>query len=149
MPDMNTAFTSHTARINGGFGKGPNGVTTCNLGIGTGCKPVPYIDSTAFSTPQNVSTTSTAQYLIGNAPRTLAYGMRNPGTWDLDTGVRRTFQIHESVSFVFEADAPNTWNHVTFSGPNTTWSSGSTSFGTIGGIANSPRDFQFAGHFNF
>lgn len=149
MPDMNTAFTSHTARINGGFGKGPNGVTTCNLGIGTGCKPVPYIDSTAFSTPQNVSTTSTAQYLIGNAPRTLAYGMRNPGTWDLDTGVRRTFQIHESVSFVFEADALNTWNHVTFSGPNTTWSSGSTSFGTIGGIANSPRDFQFAGHFNF
>jgi len=50
---------------------------------------------------------------------------------------------------MFEVDSLNTWNKVTFSNPSATWASGSATFGTITGIANSPRDFQFAGHFNF
>lgn len=146
MPDLNAssaAFTHHNARINGNFGKGPNGVQAANLGH------VQYIDPTAFATPQNVSPVSTPQYLIGNAPRTKALSLNNPGTWDIDSGVRRTFPIHERLNFVFEADCLNTTNHVSFSGPNVSWSQGSTSFGTVGGIANSPRDFQFAGHINF
>jgi len=96
-----------------------------------------------------VSSVSTPQYLIGNAPRTKALSLNNPGTRNIDSGVRRTFPIHERLTFVFEADCLNTTNHVTFSGPNVSWSQGSTSFGTVGGIANSPRDFQFAGHINF
>lgn len=140
MPDTNSAFTG-SARINGKFGKGPNGTQFSNLGS------VAYFDKTAFATPQNVSPTTTAQYLLGNAPRTAAFGLRNPAHWDLDTGLRRTFPIHESVQFVFEADCLNTWNNVVFSNPNATW--GSSAFGTIGGISNSPRDFQFAGHINF
>jgi hypothetical protein len=48
---------------------------------------------------------------------------------------------------VFEADCLNTWNNVVFSSPNATF--GSSAFGTINGISNSPRDFQFAGHINF
>jgi hypothetical protein len=51
--------------------------------------------------------------------------------------------------FVFEADCLNTWNNVVFAGPSGSWSSGSTSFGAVTGISNSPRDWQFAGHINF
>lgn len=145
-PDLNTSspdYTHRNARVNGSFGRGPNGYQAANLGH------IQYIDPTAFSTPANVSTVSTPQYLIGNAPRTRALNLNNPGTWDIDSGVRRTFPIHENLNFVFEADCLNTTNHVTFSGPNVSWSQGSTSFGTVGGIANSPRDFQFAGHINF
>jgi hypothetical protein len=51
--------------------------------------------------------------------------------------------------FVFEADCINTWNNVVFAGPSANWTSGSSTFGTIGSISNSPRDWQFAGHINF
>jgi hypothetical protein len=75
--------------------------------------------------------------------------MRNPSTWNVDAGMRRTFPLHESLEFTFEADCVNVWNHVTFSGPSGGWASGSTTFATIGGISNSPRDWQFAGHITF
>ncbi|MGB8031310.1 MAG: TonB-dependent receptor [Terracidiphilus sp.] len=143
MPDETPGYTGN-ARINGSYGKGPNGYQFASLG------KVQYVDPTAFSTPQNVSAIGTAQYLIGNAPRTAPYGIRYPNNWDLDTGLRRSFPLHwENSEFVFEADCLNTWNNVVFSNPTATWSSGSTSFGTVGGIANNPRDWQFAGHINF
>jgi hypothetical protein len=55
------------------------------------------------------------------------------------------------MSVVIEADCLNVWNKVTFGNPNATWSAGSSSFGTITGLATNtfPRDWQFAGHFNF
>jgi len=151
MPDLNSSYTG-APRINGKFGSGPNGYNTCNLGIGTGCTAIKYVDSTAFATPQNLSTQSTAQYLLGNSPRTAPYSLRNPPIWDLDTGLRRSIPLRwEHTEFVFEADCINTWNHVTFSSPSASWASGSSSFGTITGVASSPgpRDFQFAGHINF
>jgi hypothetical protein len=152
-PDINLAYTRGTAHLNGKWGSGPNGYNTCNLGINalgqTGCTAIHYLDFNAFQAPQSISTVSTAQYLIGNAPRTRAMMLRNPYTWNLDTGLRRTFPIHESLKFVFEADCLNVWNHVTFGGPAAAWTGGSTSFGTISGIQNLPRDFQFAGHLNF
>lgn len=146
MPDLNTSspdVSKHNARISGSFGKGPNGFQAASLGH------VQYIDPGAFAQPANISTVSTAQYLIGSAPRTRPLNLNNPGTWDVDSGLRRTFPIHDNLQFVFEADCLNTTNHVTFNGPNVSWSQGSTSFGTVSGIANSPRDFQFAGHINF
>ena len=131
--------------------------STCNLGINavgqTGCAKIQYLDPGGFATPQNVSTVSgQAQYLIGNAPRTLAYGARNPYTWNVDSGVRRSFPIlKENLTFVFEADCLNVWNHVTFGNPASAWSNASTTFGTVSGTASnySPRDWQFAGHINF
>jgi hypothetical protein len=143
MPDLSGGYTGN-ARINGNYGKGPNGYQFSNLGN------ISYIDKNAFAAPQNVSTVSTAQYLIGNSPRTSAYGLRNPAFWDLDTGLRRSFPIFkEGIQFVFEADCLNTWNNVVFGSPNATY--GSSAFGTISGLASSyaPRDFQFAGHINF
>ncbi|MDE3105924.1 MAG: TonB-dependent receptor [Acidobacteriota bacterium] len=146
MPDLNPSF-SGSARINGSYGTSPNGTTTCNLGIGTGCAAVKYVDANAFSTPANVSTTSTAQYLIGNAPRTRALNLRNPGTQNLDASLRRSFALPESMSFVVQVDVLNAWNKVTFGSPNATW--GGSAFGTISGVSNTPRDFQLAAHFNF
>jgi hypothetical protein len=160
MPDMAAGF-SGPLRINGKFGSGPNGVNTCNLGINklgqTGCSKIQYLSPAGFSAPGDISPFDTGaskplpQYLIGNAPRTLAYGARNPYTWDVDSGLRRTFPIKESLAFVFEADCLNVWNRVTFSAPSSSWSTGSTTFGTITSTASNqgPRDWQFAGHLNF
>lgn len=153
MPDLNPTYAHKSAHINGKWGSGPNGYNTCNLGINalgqTGCKAIPYFDVTAFQTPQNVSTVSTAQYLIGNAPRTRALELRNPTTWNIDSGLRRSIPIREGLNLVVEADCLNTLNHPIFGSPGGSWSSGSASFGTITGISNSARDFQFAGHFTF
>jgi Carboxypeptidase regulatory-like domain len=141
MPDLNPASLGKSARINGSYGTGPGGTIASNLG------KVPYVDSTAFKTPANISTLSTQQYLIGNAPRTRPWNLNNPGTQNIDTSVRRSFSLPREMALVFEVDCLNTWNKVTFSAPAATF--GAATFGTIAGIANSPRDFQFAGHFNF
>jgi hypothetical protein len=147
MPDINQAYLyGKPARINGSYGTSPQGNLASNLG------KIQYIDPGSFQTPQTISTISSLpQYLIGNAPRTRAFNLNNPGTQDLDTSVRRSFPLPHEMALVFEVDCLNTWNKVTFAGPNATWSQGSTSFGTIGGLASgtNPRDFQFAGHFNF
>ncbi len=149
MPDINPSF-SGSLRQNGKWGSGPNGYNTCNLGIGSGCAKIQYLNPNAFATPQNISPVSgQAQYLIGNAPRTRAYGVRNPYTWNVDAGLRRSFPlVKEGWNFVFEADCLNVWNHVTFGGPSASWSSGSSTFGTITS-ASGNRDWQFAGHINF
>ena len=155
MPDLASGYSGH-ARINGKYGTGPNGTVACNLGIapiGSKCTAIPYVDVNGFQAPQDVGTTTpthVAQYLIGNAPRTAPYGVRNPNNWDLDTGVRRSFPLHfENAEFIFEADCLNTWNNVVFSGPSGAWSAGSAAFGAVTGISNNPRDYQFAGHINF
>ena len=157
MPDMNPAFLAPSIRQNGKWGSGPNGYNTCNLGINalgqSGCNKIQYLTPNGFSTPQNISTVSgQPQYLIGNAPRTLPYQVRNPYTWDVDARLSRSFPlVKEGWSFVFEADCINVWNHVTFSNPTAAWSSGSATFGTITGVSSSPgpRDWQFGGHLNF
>jgi hypothetical protein len=63
--------------------------------------------------------------------------------------VRRSFGLPREMAPVFEVDCLNTWNKVTFGNPATTF--GVSPFGTISGLASgtNPRDFQFAGHFNF
>ncbi len=55
---------------------------------------IQYLDPTGFAAPANLSTVGTAHLIpIGNAPRTLAYGARNPYTWNVDSGLRRTFPL--------------------------------------------------------
>jgi hypothetical protein len=162
MPDLNTSspdYSNRNARINGSWGKGPNGYRTTNLGT------VQYIDPGAFAAPINVSTApgctptgtcGSPQYLIGNAPRTRPLNLVGPGGWDLDAGLRRTFHIYERLNFIFEADCIDVWNHVNFAIPsasNLTWSAtNSKSFSTVTGTSTSfpdNRDWQFAGHINF
>jgi hypothetical protein len=140
MPDVSLGATS--ARINGSYGAGPNGTTAANLGN------IRYIDSTKFATPANISTVSSSPiYLIGNAPRTLPLNLRSPGSQNLDTSLHRSFNLPKDMTFVFEVDCLNTWNKVQFSAPASNF--GASNFGQISSIANTPRDFQFAGHINF
>jgi hypothetical protein len=66
--------------------------------------------------------------------------------------LRRSFPLPKDFgTFVFEADCTNVWNKVTMGGPSAVWTPTSTTFGTITGIpsSSSPRDWQFALHFNF
>ncbi|MDR3753171.1 MAG: carboxypeptidase regulatory-like domain-containing protein, partial [Terracidiphilus sp.] len=153
MPDKNSSF-SGPLRIKGKYGSGPNGYNTCNLGvapIGVTCPAkIQYLDVNGFSAPGNLSSlgTGSPSYQIGNAPRTAPYGARNPYTWNVDSGLRRSFPIKEGFSFVFEADCLNVWNHVTFGSPSASWASGSSTFGTITS-ASGNRDWTFAGHLNF
>jgi len=153
MPDVAAGALPNNARINGGYGQGANGaVTACNLGTGTGCKPVQYFSSTAFSAPATVNPSNvTPINLIGNAPRTAPLNLTNPASQNLDSGLRKRIDITERMNVVLEFDALNTWNHVVFGSPSGTWSAGSTSFGTITGTAGTyqPRNFELAGHFNF
>ncbi len=154
MPDLASGF-SGPLRIKGKYGSGPNGYNTCNLGVaplGVTCPAkIQYLDTTAFAAPANLSPvgTSSPSYAIGNAPRTLAYGARNPYTWNVDSGLRRSFPlVHEGWNFVLEADCLNVWNHVTFGNPSASWSTPSSTFGTITS-ASGNRDWQFAGHITF
>jgi hypothetical protein len=160
MPDINPGFLSNTARENGSYGSGPNGFQFANL------TNIKYVNSAAFTSAVDNSTapgcvpgsssqfqtasTCTASYLIGNAPRTAAYGLRNPGAQNLNAGLRRSFPLgNESRTFVFEANCFNVWNKVQFGGPSAAWAYNSSSFGEVTGVSNVARDWQFAGHINF
>jgi hypothetical protein len=146
MPDVASGF-SGSAHINGNYGDGPNGRTAANLG------KVSYFNLGAFSAPASVNPNAGAKItklnLIGNAPRTGAFDLRNPPQWNIDSGLRRSIPIYHEMAFVIEVDAFNTLNHTLFSNPNASWSATSTSFGTIASASNKPRSFELAGHINF
>jgi hypothetical protein len=152
MPDINTSFAG-SARINGGYGKSPSGGRlAANLGqcdAGKTCPAVSYFNTNAFKSPANISPAGVNPInLIGNAPRTGAWGLINPASWNLDTSVKRSFGLpKEGMALVVEVDAFNTLNHVIFNNPNATW--GASNFGTIGSVRNNPRGFELAGHFTF
>jgi hypothetical protein len=144
MPSLNPSFTG-PARINGKYGSGPNGYTFANA------NNIKYVDINSFSQPANISTTSaTAQYLIGNAPRTAAYGIRSPANQTDNFDIRRSFPfLHEKMSFTFEAVGSNILNLMIWGGPSAGWGTGSTTFGEVGAPGTSPRDWQLAGHLTF
>ena len=88
--------------------------------------------------------------MFGDAPRTLSFdGLRNPGVYDLDGSVSRTFDLTERWKFVFRADCTNITNKVTFGGIQT--SVNSTNFGAVSSATGNTgsRDFQFSGRINF
>lgn len=153
MPDLNPNFSGNP-RNSLGAGRNANGSrNACNLGVGSGCKPVQYVTPAAFSYARtyNNGTGSTNQIsMIGNAPRTAAFGLRNPNQLTLDAAVRRTFPIRDSLNFQLEVTASNVMNHTNFGGISGSYNgANSTSFGAITGANGTPRAFQFAGHINF
>ena len=148
MPDSNPAFASNNARINGSFGTLNGQRTACALGQCPGTAATKYFDGNAFKAPNSASPAGiSAISLIGNAPRTGAFSLRNPGAQNLDTALRRSFHIHEGMALQVEADCLNTWNHTIFAPLNAVF--GSAAFGTTTSVTNKPRSFQVAAHFNF
>ncbi len=126
--DYNPAF-SGPVRINGGYGSGDL----------LGSTPTVFLNRQGFVSP--------APFTYGNTPRTNVFGVRNPGIYDVDLNVSRTFAITERVKFALEGDAFNILNLVTFAPPSTNITS--NAFGRITAQSNTPRILQFSGRVTF
>jgi len=152
LPSYNPNF-SGSARQNGSYGTGPNGVVLSN-------KTIQYLNPAAFQAPTDLSAIPSKfhQYLIGNVARTAPYGLRNPGNQNLNLAIRRTFPITEGIAFAFQADCFNVWNKQTWGGPNGGWGVTlpivnntpvySTTFGESG-PPGAIRAWQFTGRLTF
>jgi len=143
MPSVNPNFFGRI-RQNGSYGKGPNGFVFGNA------NSIQYLNPAAFTTPTDISGTSaTHQYLIGNAARTRAFNVMNPGSQNINASIRRSIPVWHEMAFVIQADCTNVWNKMVWGSPNAGWAPGSTTFGQVGAPGTSPRDWQLSGHFNF
>ena len=63
-----------------------------------------------------------------------------PGSWEIDMGLSRRFQIGETQSLEFRAEMDNALNHANFSNPNDRIGS---QFGRITSTSNTGRIIQF------
>ncbi|MBB5066594.1 TonB-dependent receptor [Granulicella mallensis] len=151
MPDVNPNFTGKV-RQNGSWG---HGATAENLGkysyikgAITGTTPGEGIGNTTCASSSGPFCNSGA-LMIGDAPRSAPFGLRGPGVYNLNMGLRRSFQIADNSSFIFGVDCQNVTNKVTFSGINTVVNS--ASFGTVSSATSNSgsRDFQFSGRIRF
>ncbi|AEU37553.1 TonB-dependent receptor [Granulicella mallensis] len=151
MPDVNPNFTGKV-RQNGSWG---HGATAENLGkysyikgAITGTTPGEGMGNTTCASSSGPFCNSGA-LMIGDAPRSAPFGLRGPGVYNLNMGLRRSFQIADNSSFIFGVDCQNVTNKVTFSGINTVVNS--ASFGTVSSATSNSgsRDFQFSGRIRF
>jgi len=113
-------------------------VVTSAVGSGNAHTAV-YFDKTAFVDP--------AAYTFGNEPRSAPYGLTAPTFWELDSTLRKTIPIHDTLNFQLAADFFNTLNNVIFASPATNIDS--STFGTVTTTQNQPRHIQFSGKFTF
>lgn len=120
--NLNPSYTG-SVRMNGSYG---HGVTRTNTSI-------PFLNAAAFQVPP--------AYSWGDAPRTMAYGLRNPWGLNENITIGKDFNVIERATLHLQADAFNLFNRVQFGGINTTVDS--SAFGTVSGQANSPRQLQF------
>ncbi|MDE1177510.1 MAG: carboxypeptidase regulatory-like domain-containing protein [Edaphobacter sp.] len=138
VPDLNADYHG-TGRINGSYGSKNTGSDFTTQ----------YLDPNAFAAPKNLFTAANPVYLIGNAARTHAFNMETPGKYNLDMGVKRSINLgSDRYKFIFEANCLNVTHKHTFTGLNSVWTPGSTTFGRFTG-ASGNRDWQLAGHINF
>src|SRR5213075_97523 len=94
-----------------------------------------YLDPNGFSRP--------ASYIFGNAPRTMPR-TRGPGLKNLDMSIFKNvnFDRDRGRRLEIRGEAFNVTNTPIFADPNVTV--GSSSFGVITGLHNSPRTLQVA-----
>jgi hypothetical protein len=115
--DFAPGFTGD-ARINGAYGDGDV----------LGPNPPSYINRAAFQSP--------APFTFGNTPRTLAYDLRNPSSWNQDFSVRRDVHVSRARIGV-GVEIFNLFNTVVFGGIQTNITS--AAFGRVSSQANTPR----------
>jgi hypothetical protein len=156
MPDYVPGFNKNQARINGRWGRGP-GANAGNL------NSIPYLNNNAFecpdSSPQSITYTCggtpepNTTFKLGNVARSAPDGLTGPGWWDIQLGLRRTFNVRETatlhLTFQVEADVDNATNSTFFNLSSANWDS--STYGLVSGQNKSiqPRDWQFAGRFRF
>ncbi len=93
-------------------------------------------NTAAFATPAN--------YTFGNVGRD---SLRAENDYDEDVSLFKTFPIKESLSFELRAEAFNVLNITNYGTPDPNL--GDTNAGVVSGIANNPRQLQFAGKLRF
>ncbi|MHB8655634.1 MAG: TonB-dependent receptor [Terriglobia bacterium] len=97
-----------------------------------------YFNLSAFSHP--------GDQVPGNAPRYFS-NCRVPGIHNADISLVKAFQISETKRLEVRGDFINALNTPRFSNPDASFDDGS--FGTISGLANSPRQGQIGVRFVF
>jgi Carboxypeptidase regulatory-like domain/TonB dependent receptor len=115
--DFAPGFTGDV-RINGDFGDGDV----------LGAAPPTYIDRAAFQSP--------AAFAFGNTPRTLAFDLRNPSSFNQDLSVRRDFRVSR-LKLGFGVDVFNLFNNVVFGGIQANITN--ANFGRVSSQSNTPR----------
>ena len=156
MPDYVPGFNKNQARINGRWGRGP-GANAGNL------NSISYLNSNAFECPDSSPQATTytcggtpepnTTDKMGNIARSAPDGLTGPGWWDIQLGLRRTFNVRETatlhLTFQVEADVDNATNSTFFNLSSAAWNS--SPYGLVSGQNKSiqPRDWQFAGRFRF
>ena len=156
MPDYVPGFDKRRARINGRWGRGPGANATNFNGI-------QYLNPAAFECADSspIYTTYTCgstnepntTWKLGNVARTAPLGLHGPGWWDIDLGIRRTFNVRETatlhLTFQVEADVSNATNSTFFNLGSANWDSSGYGMVTSQNAQIPPRDWQFAGRFRF
>ena len=101
-----------------------NGMYWLYTGVNTTLTP----NSPCFVNPatDTIHNTSGSQWYFGTAGFDILNG---PGIDNWDTGVHKTFPIHEAMAFTVRGEFFNTWNHPHFAIPNSGVTAGN--FGTI------------------
>ncbi len=104
----------------------PNLVPGVSLTPSGGRTIAHWINPAAFAAPQAGT--------LGNAPRDLFAG---PGTWQVDSGVAKTFPLGERANVEFRSEFYNIFNHPQLGQPNTTCTLSATSTtGCASGFGN-------------
>jgi hypothetical protein len=119
----------------------PNAFTVLNGGTCTPGTATPYHSTSGQAV---YVCNGPEDYVPGNASRVAPIqGLWSQPTYNLDMALKRTFPIYHDVKLAFEVDMTNVANHVVLKGPTSSAAAGAnTTFGTITGVANFPRDVQ-------
>lgn len=130
----------------------PNRVPGSSLTPPGGRTIAHWINPAAFAVP--AANSAGVLQTLGNAPRDLFGG---PGTWQVDTGIAKTFPLTERARIEFRSEFYNVFNHPQLGPPNATF--GAAGFGSITTTVNlntaivspispvgsgTPREIQFA-----
>ncbi len=145
------ALVSSPNAVSAAFGGGtprPNYVAGCqqhaNISyVAAAQQQKSIFNAACFSAP--IATGAVANY-FGNQPRTSGI-LRTQGTDNWDFSVGKTTRIHDNINIVFRAESFNVVNRVQFADPGLTV--GSSSFGVLTQLANTPRTFQFSLRANY
>ena len=80
---------------------------------------------------------SPAAFTYGNTPRTMAFGLRNPNSFNQDLSIRRDFRLGRTWKLGVGADVFNVFNNVVFGGIQTNITN--ANFGRVSTQTNTPR----------
>ena len=100
-----------------------------------------------YNTAAFVSNSSNAIPTLGTAYRNYSE-VRNPGTYDEDVKVSKSFALGERVKFILEMNYFNVLNRVLFNGPDNNVDDSNYGYVTSG-QNNSPRQGQIGGRITF